>query len=88
MNLDLRIPMGLMFTMVGIILAAFGTATRSDTTLYARSLGINVNLWWGIVLLIFGQVIFHMGRRAHARQQKNPSKLPPRSSDSTPRPGH
>ncbi len=62
MNLDLRIPMGLMFTLVGIILTAFGIATRSNTELYARSLGINANLWWGIVLLIFGQIMFQMGR--------------------------
>ena len=41
MNLDLRIPMGLMFTLVGIILAAFGLATRSNAALYERSLGIN-----------------------------------------------
>jgi hypothetical protein len=54
MSLDLRIPMGLMFTLVGIILVAFGLATNGNTELYARSLGINANLWWGFVLLIFG----------------------------------
>ena len=41
MNLDLRIPMGLMFTLVGIILTAFGAATNSNHELYERSLGIN-----------------------------------------------
>ena len=43
MNLDLRIPMGLMFSIVGIILTAFGLATRNDVALYARSLGINAD---------------------------------------------
>ncbi len=73
MNLDLRIPMGLMFTLVGIILTAFGFATRGNADLYARSLGINANLWWGIVLLIFGQLMFQMGRRS----QKRLALLPP-----------
>ena len=86
MNLDLRIPMGLMFSLVGIILAAFGAATNSTPAFYAKSLGINVNLWWGIVLLIFGQIIFHMGRRAHKQLQKLPP--PSASSDSAPRRGH
>ena len=77
MNLDLRIPMGLMFTLVGIILTAFGIATRGNFDLYARSLGINVNLWWGIVLLIFGQIMFQLGRAGQARL----SKLPPPKPD-------
>ncbi|WP_058186154.1 hypothetical protein [Terracidiphilus gabretensis] len=84
MNLDLRIPMGLMFSFVGIILAAFGLATRSTPALYEKSLGINVNLWWGIVLLIFGQIMFHMGRRTSKQLQK----LPPTSLDSNPRRNH
>ena len=33
MNLDLRVPMGLMFSFVGVILAAFGLATRSTPAL-------------------------------------------------------
>jgi hypothetical protein len=86
MNLDLRIPMGLMFSFVGIILAAFGASTNSTTALYEKSLGINVNLWWGIVLLIFGQVMFHTGRRANKQLQKLPP--PPSSSEPTPRRGH
>jgi hypothetical protein len=77
MNLDLRIPMGLMFTLVGIILTAFGIATRTNLELYARSLGVNVNMWWGIVLLIFGQIMFQLGRSAQVRQ----SKLPPPKPD-------
>jgi hypothetical protein len=86
MNLDLRIPMGLMFSFVGIILAAYGAATNSMPVIYDKSLGINVNLWWGIILLIFGQIMFHMGRRTQKRLEKLPP-LPP-STDPTPRRGH
>ena len=86
MNLDLRIPMGLMFTLVGIILTAFGIATRDNMDLYARSLGINVNLWWGIVLVIFGQIMFQLGRAAQVRLSNLP---PPRPDANTEiRPGH
>jgi len=85
MNLDLRIPMGLMFSFVGIILTAFGLATNGDAVLYAKSLGINANLWWGIVLLIFGQTMFQFGRRG----QKRLASLPPEPVDeSQPRRGH
>jgi hypothetical protein len=86
MNLDLRIPMGLMFTLVGIILTAFGIATRGSIELYSRSLGINVNMWWGIVLLIFGQIMFQLGRSSQARLAKMP---PPKlEEDAEPRRGH
>jgi hypothetical protein len=72
MNLDLRIPMGLMFTLVGVILSVFGLATNGSA-IYAASLGINANLWWGLVLLVFGLTMFLMGRRSQARL----AKLPP-----------
>ncbi len=85
MNLDLRIPMGLMFTIIGVILIAFGAATYNNAELYSRSLGIDANLWWGIVLLIFGQIMFQMGRR----RQRRLAQLPPEPiDDSAPRRGH
>jgi hypothetical protein len=73
MSLDLRIPMGLMFTFTGLIMSVFGIRTDGDTMLYAKSLGINANLWWGLVLLVFGLVMFLLGRRSQARLAKNPS---------------
>ena len=62
MNLDLRLPIGLMFSIFGVMLVAYGLI--SDTTIYARSLGINVNLWWGVVLLAFGLVMLGFALRA------------------------
>jgi cytochrome c biogenesis protein CcdA len=85
MNLDLRIPMGLMFSIIGVILTGFGAATYNNAELYARSLGVNANLWWGIVLLIFGLTMFLMGRRS----QKRLAAMPPEPVDeSAPRRGH
>jgi len=85
MNLDLRIPMGLMFTMTGAILTAFGLATRDNTGLYARSLGIDANLWWGIVLLVFGITMLVLGRRNQMRMMKEPPKP---VEEGQPRRGH
>jgi hypothetical protein len=87
MSLDLRIPMGLLFTLVGVILTAFGLATKGNAELYARSLGINANLWWGIVLLIFGLIMFVMGRRSQQRLAKL-SPPPPDSGVTEIRRGH
>jgi hypothetical protein len=77
MNLDLRIPMGLMFTLVGVILSAFGLATKDRPGFYAQSLGIDVNLWWGLVLLVFGLSMFFLGRRG----QKRLASLPPEQTE-------
>lgn len=67
MSLDLRIPMGLMFTLTGTILFAFGLSTRDNAALYVKSLGINANLWWGLVLLVFGIAMLTLGRRSQMR---------------------
>lgn len=50
MGLDIRWPIGLMFTLIGALLAAYGALKSGDSV----SLGININLVWGIVLLVFG----------------------------------
>jgi hypothetical protein len=52
--LDIRLPIGGLFTVLGVILVGFGLATQHDATLYERSLAVNVNLWWGMVMLAFG----------------------------------
>ncbi|HUY94920.1 MAG TPA: hypothetical protein VMU71_06460 [Terracidiphilus sp.] len=70
MSLDLRIPMGLLFSFMGVILAAFGWSTHDNAELYAKSLGYDVNLWWGVVMLAFGQVMFHLGRRDQRRAER------------------
>lgn len=85
MILDLRIPMGLMFTITGLILTVFGFVTRNNAELYAKSLGVNANLWWGLVLLIFGMTMFLTGKRSQKRMEKNP---PPPAEEGLMRRGH
>lgn len=62
MGLDLRIPIGLLLGIIGFLLVVFGLV--SDPSLYQRSLGININLIWGSVLLLFGIVMVLAARRA------------------------
>ena len=62
MKLDLRLPIGLMFSIFGAMLVVFGLV--ADPAIYARSLGVNVNLWWGLVLLVFGLVMLAFALRA------------------------
>ena len=85
MSLDLRVPMGLMFTLTGLILTLFGAVTNGDAALYAKSLGINANLWWGLVLLVFGLTMFLMGRASQKRLAKEP---PPVVEEGEARRGH
>ena len=68
MNLDLRLPIGLMFTIDGVLLVGFGLV--SDQAIYARSLGANVNLWWGLVLLAFGLGLLVPSIRPFRRSSK------------------
>ena len=67
MNLDIRLPIGLMFTIIGVALTGFGLV--SDRAIYERSLGINVNLWWGLVLVVFGVSMLALATRAERRRR-------------------
>lgn len=62
MNLDLRLPIGLMFSIMGLVLAGYGLVANRE--IYARSLGINVNLWWGLVMMAFGLTMLGLVARA------------------------
>ena len=58
MTFDLRLPIGLLFAVFGAILALDGIVAGRLV------LGINVNLWWGIVLILFGGVMLLLAWRA------------------------
>jgi hypothetical protein len=67
MDLDVRFPIGLMFSLFGVLLAAFGLF--ADPSIYAaHSLGINVDLDWGLVLLAFGGTMLGFALRARRRR--------------------
>ena len=66
-SLDVRIPIGGMFTIFGVVLIVYGLV--SDKAIYERSLGINVNLWWGLVLLVFGLAMLWLAYRYYRRSR-------------------
>jgi hypothetical protein len=74
MHLDLRIPAGMMFSITGSVLTALGVATRNRADLYVRSMGVDVNLWWGIALLFFGLIVLSLGRRGQGEIEKERAK--------------
>lgn len=77
MNLDIRTPIGLLFLTLGGLITGFGVVTNfSNPAMYARSLDVNINIWWGLVMLAFGAAMFHYGRRATARTAQAASQTP------------
>jgi hypothetical protein len=53
MGLDIKIPIGAMFSIFGIILTIYGLTTIGSD-MYGISLNININLWSGLFMLVFG----------------------------------
>jgi hypothetical protein len=56
-GLDIRVPIGGLFVVLGLLLTGYGVATADQASLYERSLMVNVNLWWGLVMLAFGLLL-------------------------------
>jgi uncharacterized protein YhhL (DUF1145 family) len=69
MDMDIRIPIGLLFIILGVILAFFGLFTMNDTELYARALGRNINLWTGVLMLVFGLPMLLIPLRGRKNKQ-------------------
>jgi len=63
MNFDLRLPIGIMFSLFGAIVSIYGLMTASSDVYKTHSLGININLVWGIVLLVFGLFMLFLALR-------------------------
>ncbi len=62
MNFDLRLPIGILFTLFGLILVGYGVITKGSE-IYAKSLGHNINIEWGSVLLVFGALMLGFALR-------------------------
>jgi hypothetical protein len=78
MNFDLRLPIGIMFSLFGAMLVIFGAVSNKD--IYeTHSLGININLLWGAVLLVFGSAMLFLTWRA-----RDKAVPPPEQNDKRP----
>ena len=67
MGVDIKLPIGLMFTILGVILTIHGAITSTSPELYNRSLNINVNLWAGLFMLVFGILMLAFSKRLKKR---------------------
>lgn len=74
MGLDIRIPIGSLFVILGGLLAGYGLL--SNPAIYQRSLGIDINLWWGGALLAFGLAMLALAWRASAARTRTSQKAP------------
>ena len=62
-GMDIRAPIGGLFTLLGLMLAGYGLVAGSRTVSDVAPV-TNVNLWWGLVLLAFGIFMLLLARRA------------------------
>jgi cation transporter-like permease len=71
-GLDLRIPVGTLFAVIGALLGAYGTVTLGEPG--TAPTGVPINLVWGLVLLAFGMAMLALARRARraARRASHP----------------
>jgi hypothetical protein len=76
-GLDVRLPIGGLFTVLGLLLAGYGVATGGDAELYARSLSVNINLWWGLVMLVFGVLLLWGASRTRRAASAHPAVVTP-----------
>ncbi len=62
-SLDLRLPIGGLFVILGVLLVGYGVVTASNVEQYAKAGGLNINLWWGLVMLVVGALFLLLARR-------------------------
>jgi ABC-type branched-subunit amino acid transport system permease subunit len=67
-GLDIRAPIGGLFTLLGVMLAGYGLVAGSRTVSDVAPV-TNVNLWWGLVMLLFGIIMLVLSRRAMTRSR-------------------
>lgn len=80
-GLDLRYPIGGLFTVLGVILAGYGIVTRGNVAMYERSTGVNLNFWWGAIMIAFGIVFLLLAARAGSRATSRPAMEDPEGRD-------
>ena len=79
MGFDIRLPIGYLFTILGVLLALYGLVTNG-AAFYQRSLGININIAWGVVLLIFGLIMAYFAKRSQSRVRRDVPDTVPQGS--------
>jgi hypothetical protein len=61
--IDIRLPVGLLFSIIGFLLVVYGLTTLNDSVVYQKALGININLWVGSGMMVFGSAVLILSRK-------------------------
>ena len=68
MGLDIRMPIGIIFSIYGVVLMVYGAL--ADVSIFQeKSLGVNIDLWWGLAMLVFGLFMGALAYRASHRSE-------------------
>jgi hypothetical protein len=68
MGLDIRLPIGVIFSIYGVILLVYGSVADKSIFL-EKSEGVNIDLWWGLAMLVFGLFMGALALRASRRSE-------------------
>jgi len=68
MGLDIRLPIGIIFSIYGVVLLIYG-AVADASIFQEKSLGVNIDLWWGLAMLVFGAFMGELAYRASRRSE-------------------
>ena len=75
MATDIRLPIGWLFSALGVILVGYGLTTHGNP-MYGRSEGVNINLWWGLAILVFGLLLLALAWRGRQRILRGSVRMP------------
>jgi hypothetical protein len=65
MGLDIRLPIGIILTIYGVVLVVYGAV--ADPAMFESSAGVNIDVWWGAAMLVFGLFMGTLALRASRR---------------------
>lgn len=66
--IDIRLPIGGLFAILGLMLAGYGVMTSGNEMYVIKSMGININLWWGLAMVVFGGLMLFFGMVAGSKK--------------------
>jgi membrane protein implicated in regulation of membrane protease activity len=75
--MDVRLPIGALFVVIGALVGGYGLATAGDAEQYARSASININLWWGAIMFLFGALLLLLAGAARRKSAAMPATATP-----------
>lgn len=71
MPFDVRLPIGLLFLAIGVLVAGYGL-TGDPARFSANSAGLNIDLVWGSVMAAFGAVMLTLTALARRKRRSPP----------------